>query len=268
MQVFNKSGMHIHYRDEGDPQGAALVFCNSLGTDMRLWDQIMPLLPGGLRIIRYDMRGHGLSDCPAAPYSMGALISDAEALLDHLKITSCLFVGLSIGGMVAQGLARKRLDLIRAMVLSNTAAKIATQDIWQDRIDSILADGMGPVTDATMQRWFSPEMYGTQAMAPWANMLRATREEGYIGCAHAISGTDFLTPTSALRLPVMGIAGDHDSSTPPDLVRETLALIPGSSFHIIRGAGHLPCVERPERFAQLLSDFLRATGHISSLSES
>jgi len=99
-------------------------------------------------------------------------------------------------------------------------------------------------------------------MAPWANMLRATREEGYIGCAHAISGTDFLTPTSALRLPVMGIAGDHDSSTPPDLVRETLELIPGSSFHIIRGAGHLPCVEQPVQFAQLLNDFLRATGHI------
>jgi 3-oxoadipate enol-lactonase len=151
------------------------------------------------------------------------------------------------------------------MVLSNTAAKIATQDIWQDRIDSIRTDGMGPVTDATMQRWFSPDMYGTQAMAPWANMLRATREEGYIGCAHAISGTDFITTTSTLRLPVMGIAGDHDSSTPPDLVRETLDLIPGSSFHIIRGAGHLPCVERPVQFAQLLGDFLRATGHISSI---
>jgi 3-oxoadipate enol-lactonase len=108
-------------------------------------------------------------------------------------------------------------------------------------------------------------MYGTQAMAPWANMLRATREEGYIGCAHAISGTDFIATTSTLRLPVMGIAGDHDSSTPPDLVRETLDLIPGSSFHIIRGAGHLPCVERPVQFAQLLGDFLRATGHISSI---
>jgi 3-oxoadipate enol-lactonase len=193
---------------------------------------------------------------------MGELISDAEALIDHLEITSCFFVGLSIGGMVGQGLASKRLDLIRAMVLSNTAAKIATKDIWQDRIASIRKDVIGPVADATMQRWFSPEIYGTQAMTPWANMLQATREEGYIGCAHAISGTDFLTPTSALRLPVMGIAGDHDRSTPPDLVRETLELIPGSSFHIIHGAGHLPCVEQPVQFAQLLNDFLRATGHI------
>ena len=262
MQVFEKNGMHIHYREDGDPNDAPLVFSNSLGTDMRLWDQIMPLLPQGLRIIRYDMRGHGLTDCPDAPYSMGALISDIEALLDHLEVRNSLFVGLSIGGMIAQGLATKRLDLIRAMVLSNTAAKIATPAIWQDRIDSIRAEGIRPVSVATMSRWFSPQMYSTAAMSPWQNMLCATRPDGYIGCAHAISGTDFMTTTSALRLPVMGIAGDHDSSTPPDLVRETLDLIPGSSFHIIRGAGHLPCVEQPAEFAHLLSDFIRATGHI------
>jgi 3-oxoadipate enol-lactonase len=259
MQVFEKNGMHIHYREEGDPNGEPLVFSNSLGTDMRLWDQIMPLLPKGLRIIRYDMRGHGLTDCPDAPYSMGALISDAESLLDHLEVRDCLFVGLSIGGMVAQGLAAKRLDLIRTMVLSNTAAKIATPAIWKDRIDSIRAEGIGPVSDATMGRWFSPKMHNTSAMSSWQNMLRATRPDGYIGCAHAVSGTDFMTTTSALRLPAMGIAGDHDSSTPPDLVRETLDLIPGSSFHIIQAAGHLPCVEQPEEFARLLRDFIRST---------
>ena len=261
MQVFEKNGMHIHYREEGDPNGEPLVFSNSLGTDMRLWDQIVPLLPKGLRIIRYDMRGHGLTDCPNSPYSMGALISDAESLLDHLEVRDSLFVGLSIGGMVAQGLATKRLDLIRAMVLSNTAAKIATPAIWKDRINSIRAQGIGPVSDATMSRWFSPQMHNTPAMSSWQNMLRATRPDGYIGCAHAVSGTDFMTTTSALRLPVMGIAGDHDSSTPPDLVRETLDLIPGSSFHIIRAAGHLPCVEQPEEFARLLRDFIRSTIH-------
>ena len=67
MQVFENSGVHIHYCDEGDPYGAPLVFSVSLGTDMRLWDKVIPSLPKGLRIIRYDMRGHGLSDCPEAP---------------------------------------------------------------------------------------------------------------------------------------------------------------------------------------------------------
>ena len=161
------------------------------------------------------MRGHVLSDCPAAPYSMGDLISDVEALLDHLNICDYFFVGLSIGGMIAQGLTTKRLDLIRAMVLSNTAAKIATPAIWQDRIGSIRATGIGPVSDTTMNRWFSPKMQASSAMSPWYNMMHATRAEGYIGCAHAISSADFIATTSTLRLPVMGIAGDHDGSTTP-----------------------------------------------------
>ena len=94
-------------------------------------------------------------------------------------------------------------------------------------------------------------------------MMRATLPEGYIGCAHAISVTDFIATTSTLQLPVMGIATDHDGSPPPpDSVRETLNLTSGSTFHIIRGAGHLPCVEQPREFAGLLTSFLESTGHI------
>ena len=124
MNLFATDDVQLHYRDDGDPQGAPVVFANSLGTDLRLWDPILPHLPKGLRIIRYDKRGHGLSSCPKGAYSMGALVREIEALLDHLDVKNCLFVGLSIGGMIAQGLAIKRLDLLRAMVLSNTAAKM------------------------------------------------------------------------------------------------------------------------------------------------
>ena len=78
----------------------------------------------------------------------------------------------------------------------------------------------------------------------------------------AISGTDFYTPTSGLRLPTLGIAGSEDGSTPPDLVRETVDLIPGSKFHLIRQAGHLPCVENPRDYADALIGFLKAIGHV------
>jgi 3-oxoadipate enol-lactonase len=121
---------------------------------------------------------------------------------------------------------------------------------------------MDQIADASMSRWFSRKMLASQSKAPWHNMLRATRAEGYIGCAHAIAGTDFITPTSALRLPVMGIAGDYDSSTPADLVRETLDLIPSSQFHQIKDAGHVPCIEQHATFARHLSDFLTSTSHI------
>ncbi|MEM6896629.1 MAG: alpha/beta fold hydrolase, partial [Pseudomonadota bacterium] len=152
MKVLDTGTLKLHYREDGEADGAPLVFANSLGTDLRLWDAVLPHLPPGLRIIRYDKRGHGLSDCPDAPYSMGALIGDVEALLDALEVRHCVFVGLSIGGLIAQGLATKRLDLVRAMVLSNTGAKIATRETWQDRIDAIRRFGMGSIGDATMKR--------------------------------------------------------------------------------------------------------------------
>lgn len=261
MRIARLDGINLHYRIDGDPDGAPVVFANSLGTDLRLWDQVIARLPEGLRLIRYDKRGHGLSDCPPAPYAMGALVSDAEQLMDHLGVKGAVFVGLSIGGMIAQGLAVKRMDLVRAMVLSNTGAKIGTRAIWQDRIDAVNAGGLEAVVDATMDRWFSAPFHADDAFQGWRNMFLRCPVAGWTGCGAAIAGTDFLTPTSGLRLPTLGIAGSEDGSTPPDLVRETTALVPGSEFQLIRGAGHLPCVERPEEYARILSDFLARQGH-------
>lgn len=262
MHVADLNGIKLHYQDEGAADCAPIVFANSLGTDLRLWDKVVPLLPQGLRIIRYDKRGHGLSAAPQGPYKMGTLVADLEALLDHLEIRDCMLVGLSIGGMIAQGLAVKRMDQVRALVLSNTGAKIGTPQIWQDRLDALAAGGIEALADATMERWFSKAFRKTDELLAWRNMMVRQPQHGYAGCSAAISGTDFYTPTSGLRLPTLGIAGSEDGSTPPDLVRETVDLVPGSKFKLIRGAGHLPCVEKPEEYAQILSDFIAETGHV------
>lgn len=262
MKICDLGDIRLHYREDGDPQGAPLVFANSLGTDLRLWDAVLPLLPKGLRIIRYDKRGHGLSDCPPAPYSMGALIRDAERLLDALDVRDSVFVGLSVGGMIAQGLAVKRLDLVRAMVISNTGAKIGTPELWQTRIDGVRAGGIESLADAVMERWFSRAFRQTPELTGWRNMLVRQPAEGYIGCSAAISGTDFYTPTSGLTLPTLAIAGTEDGATPPDLVRETADLIKGSRFHLMRGVGHLPCVENPGEYAATLTTFLKEIGHV------
>ena len=262
MHMADLGDVRLHYRIDGPADCAPVVFAHSLGTDMRLWDPIMPLLPAGLRILRYDKRGHGLSTCPPAPYAMGALVSDAEKLMDMHGFKDALFVGLSIGGLIAQGLAVKRLDLIRAMVLSNTAAKIGTKQIWDDRIADVMSGGIESLADAVMERWFAKAFLATPDLELWRNMLSRQEDAGYAGCSAAISGSDFLATTATLRLPTLGIAGSEDGSTPPDLVRETVNLIPGSQFHLIRRAGHLPCVEQPQEFARVITDFMRTTGHI------
>lgn len=262
MTIADLGGVQLNYRIDGAPDGAPIVFANSLGTNLHLWDDVLPQLPDGLRIIRYDKRGHGQSSVPPAPYAMGALIRDAEALLDHLAIRDCVFVGLSIGGMIGQGLAVKRMDQVRALVLSNTAAKIGMPKIWQDRMEAVRTGGNEALADATMERWFSRDFRAVNQHLAWREMMVSQPAEGYLGCCAAIAGTDFYTPTSGLRLPTLGIAGNEDGSTPPDLVRETVDLIPGSRFELMRRVGHLPCVEKPAEYAALLRQFLTEIGHI------
>lgn len=262
MKIADLEGLHVHYRDEGDDEGAAVVFANSLGTDLRLWDEVVVRLPRGLRIVRYDMRGHGLSDGPPGPYSMETLVSDAERLLDRLGLREVAFVGLSIGGMIAQGLAAKRPDLVRTLVISNTAARIGTPDMWQERIDAVQTGGIEALADGILERWFSPTFRKSAELAAWRNMLIRQPAEGYAGCSAAISSADLTVTTRQLTLPTLAIAGSTDGSTPPDLVKATADLIPGSAYRLIDGTGHLPCVERPAEYAEILTEFLTETGHV------
>lgn len=243
------------------PKGApALVFSHALGTDLTIWDGLLTHLPG-YQCLTYDQRGHGASDCPEPPYTMGALIRDLEGLLDHFGLTQAVAIGASLGGLVAQGLAIKRLDLVRAMVLSNTAARIGTPEMWHQRIEQIRLRGLDDYADSAMQRILGPAFKTHPCLPYLRDLLIRTRPDGWIGCAAAIASTDFYTTTAGLRLPTLAIAGANDGSTPPDLVRETAELIPGHRFALMRGAGHLPMVEKPAEYAALLGHFLHAIGH-------
>ena len=259
MQTISTSEIRLHIRDEGPRDGRIVMFGNSLGTDLRVWDTLLSLLPAGLRIIRFDKRGHGLSDATPAPYAMDDLVADAEAVCDGLGLRDITCVGLSIGGLIGQGLAAKRPDLLRALVLMDTAAKIGTADMWQDRIDTINRDGIDALAGPILERWFTPGFRADNPeFALWRNMLNRTTVAGYSGCCAAIAGADLTENTRALRLPVMAMAGDQDGSTPPDLVRATAELC-GAEFHLIADAGHIPCVEQPGATAKLLTDFLERT---------
>ena len=244
------------------PEGAPpVVLLHALGTHLRLWDPVVARLPGH-RILRLDMRGHGRSDVPPGPYAMGALIHDVERVMAQVGMREAVVVGLSIGGLIAQGLAVKRLDLVRGMVLSNTAARIGIAAQWQARIEAVRAGGMAAIAEATLERWFGRGWRDLPKLPQMRAMLLSTAPEGWMGAAAAIAGTDFYTPTAGLTLPTLALAGLRDGSTPPDLVKETADLILGSRFQLIRGAGHLPMVEQPDAYARAIRAFLESIGHV------
>jgi 3-oxoadipate enol-lactonase len=251
----------MHYRTDGD--GPAVVFANSLGTDLRLWDAVLPLLPG-IRAIRFDKRGHGLSslgpnhlpetDLPKT--GIDAYAEDAAALIEAVADGPVVFVGLSVGGMIGQALASRRPDLVRALVLSNTAAKMGTPDAWQARIATVRDHGIEPIGDGIMERWFAPAFRARPDLALWRNMLVRTDAQGYSAACAAIAAADLTARTATLALPVLAIAGEQDGASPPDTVQATAKLIAGARFHVIPDAGHLPCIETPAAWAALVAPFL------------
>ena len=262
MSLIYLHDIRLNVEVSGPPAAPALVLLHALGTNLTLWDDLLPLLPPTLRILRLDLRGHGASDVPAPPYAMGALIHDAERAMDHFAIRDAVVLGISLGGMIAQGLATKRLDLVRALILSNTAAKIGSAEMWQGRIAQVQGTGLDAYAIGAMERMFGRHWQTEPAMPRVRAMLTATHPDGWTGCAAAIAGTDFYTPTAALRLPCLAIAGANDGTTPPDLVRETADLIPSNRFHLIRGAGHLPLTQQPAAYAAIIDSFLHSIGHI------
>jgi len=262
MRAVRANGLTLHVSESGTRGGPAVVFANSLGTDLRLWDAVVPLMPPGLHLVRFDLRGHGLSECPPGPYAMADLAADAAGLIEALELGPVIFVGLSIGGMIAQQLALDRPDLLRAMVLSNTAARMGDPAMWRDRIDAIRARGLSSMEGAILDRWFGPAFRRTEDTALWGAMLARTPEEGYLGCCEAIAATDLAARLPALRLPVLAIAGRDDGASPPELVASTAHAIPGAELRILDGVGHLPCVEDPAAHAAALVPFLKEHAHV------
>ena len=251
----------VHHAETGPADAPLLVLANSLGTDLRVWDALVPSLAQRFRLLRYDKRGHGLTDATPGPYQMALLAQDLARLLDARQEKEVIVCGLSIGGMIAQALASARPELVRGLVLMDTAHKIGTAEMWGERIAAIEAGGIASIADAILVRWFSPEFHTQRAveLAGWRNMLNRTPLDGYLGCCAAIRDADLTAAARSLAVPTLCMVGDMDGSTPPALVAELAGLVPGAELVTIAGAGHLPCVEQPEAVAAAMLGFFEET---------
>lgn len=263
MQFSKVNGVNIHYQVIGAPEGSPLlVFSNSLGTDFRIWRDVIVRFVGECAILTYDKRGHGLSELGQTPYTMADHIGDLEALLDELGQKQAVIVGLSVGGLIAQGLYEKRPDLVRAMVLCDTAHKIGDDTLWNDRISAVSEGGIESLADGIMQRWFSKEFPLEHAAAydGYRAMLSRQLDAGYSATCAAIRDTDYTESAGHINIPTLCVVGDQDGATPPSLVAELAKLIPEARFEVIKNAGHLPCIEQPDILADMIKAFFDDAG--------
>jgi 3-oxoadipate enol-lactonase len=262
MNVTRVNGVQLHYAVEGPEGRPVIVFSNSLGTDLRMWDSLATRLAGRFRMVRYDKRGHGLSEATARPYAIDDHVGDLIGLLDYLGLDRIVLCGLSVGGLIAQGVAARQPERLRALILCDTAAKIGDDEMWNTRIAAIEADGIESLADPIMRIWLSARFRADKPGETliWRNMLVRTAVDGYLGTCAAIRDADFTESTRRIALPTLGICGSEDGATPPDLVRGTIETIDGARFEIVEGVGHLPCIEKPEIMDRLITGFLEENG--------
>lgn len=256
-------GTVLHYELLGDADASrVLVFANSLGTDFRIWLPVFDELDDDLAILLYDMRGHGLSGLGKQPSSIEDHAQDVIDLCAALEIEKAVFCGLSVGGLIAQGIWKRKPSLVEAMILCDTAHKIGTAEMWNTRIAAIEANGIASLSTAVLERWFTPNFFKNNStdLAGYRVMLERQSVVGYIGVCAAIRDADFTESTKTIDVPTLCIVGDQDGSTPPETVRAMADLIPDADFEIIKGCGHIPCVEQPEALSRLINRFLSRLG--------
>ena len=248
-----------HYVLSGAKDKPALLFANSLGSDLHIWDDVADLLGGHFRIVCYDKRGHGLSEAPAPPYTINDLSQDVFGLLDALKIERAVVCGISVGGLIAQALALSHPERVRGLVLSDTGARIGSVESWEERIATVRAGGLESLLSPTMERWFSRQFRECHDadVRGYSNMLLRTTVDGYIGTCCALRDADFHATVSQIKSPTLVLCGAEDIATPPELGRELASLIAGAEFSLIESAGHLPCIEKPLPMTERMLKFFR-----------
>jgi 3-oxoadipate enol-lactonase len=252
-------GCAIAYRLDGPDGAPLLLLSNSLGTRLEMWAPQMEAFTRSFRVLRYDSRGHGASASPPGAYSMDRLGRDVIELADALGVERFDVCGLSKGGMVGQWLGVRAPDRVRRLVLANTAACMGPPSAWQARIDAVGADGVAPLAEASLARWFTPGFLAEAppAVAAIRAMLLANDPQGYAGCCAAIRDMDQRPTARLIAAPVLAIAGAADPSTS---VADAAFL--ADSVHdgrlVVLDAAHLSNVERPDAFAEAALDFLAA----------
>jgi 3-oxoadipate enol-lactonase/4-carboxymuconolactone decarboxylase len=249
--------MKTNYKISGTPNSPVLVFSNSLGANMNMWDELIPFLLPYFQVLQYDTRGLGGSEITAEPYTIELLGQDVIDLLDQLKIEEAYFCGLSMGGLIGQWLGIHHPERFSKIIIANTAAKIGDAEAWNSRMETIKNSGMEAIVAATMERWFTEDFRANnpKRLAETKAMFLSSDILGYSNCCAAVRDADFRADLHKITSKVLVITADEDAVTNVEHAEFLVQHIPDAALSILP-ARHLSATELPAQFATLLIQFI------------
>lgn len=256
--ITTDDGTNIYYEWSGSDGKPVLVFSNSLGSHMGMWDDQIEAFSPHFRILRYDDRGHGRSDAPNGPYTLNRLGQDVVALLDALSLDKIHWCGLSKGGMLGMWLATNHPARLERLVLADTSPHMPPPEMWNDRARAAREEGLAAMAPTVIERWFTEpfRLNAPERIAKVRDMLETTPGEGYAGSCEALRDMDQRAAIKAIAIPTLVVVGEDDPATPPEYARLIHDSIAGSRLEIIPAAAHLSNIEQTERFNEIVLAFL------------
>ena len=258
--TFSQPQLRAAVQGPVDASVTPVVLSHALGLDLHMWDELAADLATTRPVLRYDHRGHGGSAVPTGPYSMDDLVDDAARLIREWGRGPIVWVGLSMGGMVGQGLAIRHPELVKGLVLANTGSQYpeAAKAMWAQRIASVEDKGLAGIAEMVMERYFRADFRGTQpeAVAAFRNTVLRTDAAGYVACCHAVANVNWLDRLAQVKCPTLIIAGALDVGAPVAMSQAMAERIPGAELVVLADASHLSVAEQPALFSQHLQRFL------------
>lgn len=264
MSIASINGVALNHRSSGAEGGSPLILVNSLGTDLTIWGDVLPLLAPRHRVLTYDKRGHGHSATPPGPYTIDDHVADLMGLADHCGFSSFALCGISIGGMIAMRLASRFPGKVSRLVLCDTGARIGTTETWNNRIAQVQNGGMASIAEPVLERWLSPDFRDRHPaeFARWRKMFESCSPEGYVACCATVRDTDLAADLAHIAAPTLVVVGEADVVTPPEMAQQLAGGIAGATYKTIRHAGHVPAIEQPEMLGTLIRDYLNEVVHV------
>lgn len=258
--TFSQPQLSIVLQGEGDGAGLPIVFSHALGLDLHLWDGMAAALAGQHPTLRYDHRGHGESARPGGPCTLDELVDDAARLIREWGRGPVVFVGLSLGGMVGQGLALRYPELLGGLVLAHTSARYpeVARQAWDQRIAAVEAGGMAAVAETVLQRYLHADFRAAEpaATAALRGQLLAQDPRAYVAACAAVRSVDYLDQLSAVQIPTLVIAGALDVGAPPAMAEAIAARIAGARLLVLEGSSHLSVLEQPDSLLSAIRSFV------------
>jgi len=259
------NGAALYYDDIGEKGSLPIVLVHGFPFSSEMWKgQVQMLLnhKRKLRIITYDLRGHGRSEVSDGQYTMELFVDDLISLLDHLKITKAILCGFSMGGYVALRAIERNPERFSALVLCDTMSSADSNDAKIRRANSIKLvkkEGVGRFAEGFLKVVFAPQTFDTmpKVIDETRKIILSNSSTGICGGLLAMAGrTDTTEALANINAPTLILVGEHDAVTTPVAANNMQGLIQNSKLQIIANAGHMSNLENPMEFNKHLGEFL------------